>query len=67
MVVTAHRAVTRPPAEWALVLLLGFLGLTAAAGGFVMTTGIGGSQVRPPATGSTRFPSSPAGWCPAWC
>lgn len=28
--------------------LLVFLGLTAAGGGFVMTTGLGGEQVRPP-------------------
>jgi len=28
--------------------LLVFLGLSAAAGGFVMTTGLGGDQVRPP-------------------
>ncbi|WP_406832372.1 hypothetical protein ABEG17_05980 [Pedococcus sp. KACC 23699] len=56
MVVTAHRAVTRPLAEWAVVLLLGFLGLTAVAGGFVMTTGLGGSQVRPPADWLDEIP-----------
>ena len=38
----------QPLAVRVTVGLLVFLGLTAAAGGFVMTTGLGGEQVRPP-------------------
>ena len=39
---------TRPAAVRVTVGLLVFLGLSAAAGGFVMTTGLGGEEVRPP-------------------
>lgn len=48
MAMTAHGFVARPLAERVVVALLGFLGVTAFGGGFVMTTGLGGAQVRPP-------------------
>jgi hypothetical protein len=38
----------QPLAVRLTVGLLVFLGVSAAAGGFVMTTGLGGEQVRPP-------------------
>jgi hypothetical protein len=48
MTTTVRTRQSQPLAERLTVALLVFLGVTAAAGGFVMTTGLGGEQVRPP-------------------
>ena len=48
MATTAPTKQSRPFSVRLTISLLVFLGVTAAAGGFVMTTGWGGEQVRPP-------------------
>lgn len=48
MVTTVRTTQSQPLAVRVTVGLLVFLGVTAAAGGFAMTTGLGGDQVRPP-------------------
>jgi hypothetical protein len=48
MTTTVRTRQPQPLAVRLAVALLVFLGVTAAAGGFVMTTGLGGEQVRPP-------------------
>lgn len=48
MTTTVRTRQPQPLAVRLTVALLVFLGVTAAAGGFVMTTGLGGEQVRPP-------------------